>query len=120
MKLRMSLSLCVVVLSLLCAADVSAKRMRAPDVTPVVHEGIRYIAPNDDGRRAYVQAWDTVTTNKLWEVTVFMNRINPMKEKDVQWIFIKRLQIENGKLVVTDEGVRQFVVDLKTKKVEQR
>jgi hypothetical protein len=31
-----------------------AKRVAPPRVDPVIHDGIRYVAPNDDGRRAYI------------------------------------------------------------------
>lgn len=120
MKLNTHVAVYAVVLGTLGTAGVLAKRSQPPDVRPLVHEGTRYVAPNDDGRRAYVQAWDVVTTNKQWEVTVFTNRIDPRLEEDVQWIFITRLRIEAGKLVVTDEGDRRFAVDLKTRSVERR
>jgi len=36
-------------------------------------------------------------TNKfLWEVTVFRNSINPLKDEDAQWVFIKKLSIVDG------------------------
>jgi len=38
-----------------------------PKVEPVIHDGIRYVAPNDDGRRAYIEAWNVQTKKKLWE-----------------------------------------------------
>jgi len=31
-----------------------SKRTEPAKVDPVIHEGIRYIAPNDDGRRGYI------------------------------------------------------------------
>lgn len=109
----------IVLSCILIAGEAWAKRTRAPVVEPVVHEGIRYVAPNDDGRRAYVQAFDVATSNKTWEVTVFKNRINPFLEEDVQWVYIERLRIENGNLIVTDEGNRQFAVDLEKRTVKR-
>jgi hypothetical protein len=35
-----------------------AKRVAPAKVEPVVYQGVRYIAPNDDGRRAYIEARD--------------------------------------------------------------
>jgi len=70
-----------------------AKRAAPVKVEPVIHEGIRYVAPNDDGRRAYVEAWDVETNKKLWELTVFTNRIDPQLEEDVQLIFIKTVSV---------------------------
>ena len=50
---------------------VLAKHGRPPPIEPIVRDGIRYVVPNDKGRHAYVQAWDTSTDRKIWTVTVF-------------------------------------------------
>jgi hypothetical protein len=97
----------------------AAKRTAPPKVEPVIHKGIRYVAPNDDGRRAYVEAWDVETDKKLWDLTIFTNRIDPKREEDVQWVFIKALSVEPGVLLVTSEHGRRYQVDLKTKAITQ-
>jgi hypothetical protein len=79
------------------------KRTAPATVTPVIHEGVRYVAPNDDGRRGYIEAWDVQTNKKLWELTVFTNPIDPKFEEDVQWVFIESLSIRNDTLIVTSE-----------------
>jgi hypothetical protein len=61
-----------------------AKRVAPAKVEPVVYQDDRYIAPNDDGRRAYIEAWDVQTNKKLWDLTIFTNRIDPRLEEDVQ------------------------------------
>jgi hypothetical protein len=66
----------------------SAKRAAPAKVEPVTHEGIRYVAPNDDGRRAYVEAWDVRTNKKLWDLTVFTIPIDPKLEEDAQWVLL--------------------------------
>jgi hypothetical protein len=96
-----------------------AKRTPPPKVEPVVQEGVRYTAPNNDGKRASVRALDAKTDKLLWEVTVFRNTINPALEEDVQWIFIKKLRTADGNLVVIDERNRAYRVDLKTRAVEK-
>ena len=96
-----------------------AKRTTAPKVEPVVYEGVRFAAPNDNGRRAYIQAWDIQTGKKLWEVTVFRNFIKPWLEECVQWVFIKEMKIVNGKLIVLAERDRAYSVDLKTRAVRK-
>src|SRR2546423_14647912 len=96
-----------------------AKRFAPEKVEPVIYKGIRYIAPNDDGRRAYIEAWDVQTNKKLWDLTIFTNRIDPTLEEDVQWVFIKALNIRDGALVVTSERDKIYRVDLKTKTVRQ-
>src|SRR5437667_8101443 len=96
-----------------------AKRVARAEVKPVVYQGVRYIAPNDDGRRAHVEAWDVRTNKKLWDLTIFVNRIDPKLEEDVQWVFIKALNVRDGTLTVTSERGKTYQVDLKTRAVTQ-
>jgi hypothetical protein len=96
-----------------------AKRVAPEKVEPVIHQGVRYVAPNDDGRRAYIKAWDVQTNKKLWDLTVFVNQIDPKLEEDVQWMFIKALTIRDGALIVTSERDKIYRVDLKTKTVTE-
>ena len=97
----------------------SAKRAAPAKVEPVINEGVRYVVPNDDGRRAYIEAWDVRTSKKLWDLTVFTNRTDPKLEEDVQWVFIDKLSIRDGVLMVTSECGKTFQVDLKTKAITQ-
>ena len=94
-----------------------AKRAAPAKVEPVIHQGVRYIAPNDDGRRAYIEEWDIQTNKKLWDLTIFVNRIDPRLEEDVQWVFIKALRVQDGTLIVTPERGKTYQVDLKTRAV---
>ena len=89
----------------------SAKRLPPMNVDPVVYEGVRYAAPNDDGRRGYIEAWNVRTNKKLWELTLFSNRIDPNLEEDVQWVFIKALNIQDGRLMVTPERGKTYQID---------
>jgi hypothetical protein len=107
-----------VLLVLFAPTLVHAKRKAPPKVQPVLYEGVRYTAPNDDGRRAYVQAWDTTTNKLLWEVTVFRNVIVPLLEEDVQYVYIKRMSIEDRMLVLVAEDGRRYSLDLKTREVK--
>ena len=97
----------------------SAKRIAPASVEPIVYEGIRYVAPNDEGRRGYIEAWDVKTNKKLWELTVFTNRIDPKLEADVQWVFINKLTVRDEMLVVTSERGATYQVDLRTKAMTQ-
>jgi hypothetical protein len=96
-----------------------AKRSAPAKVEPVIHEGVRYVAPNDDGRRAYIEAWDVRTNKKVWELTVFTNPIDPKLEEDVQWVFIDKLRVQDGTLMVTSERGKTYQIDLKTKAITQ-
>ena len=97
----------------------SAKRLPPVKVDPIIYEGIRYVAPNDDGRRGYIEAWNVGTDKKLWELTIFTNAIDPNLEEDAQWVFIKGLNIEGGRLMVTSELGKTYQIDVKTKENTQ-
>jgi hypothetical protein len=85
----------------------------------VIHNGIRYVAPNDDGRRAYIEARNVQTNKKLWDLTVFTNHIDPKLEEDAQWVFINRLNIRDNTLLATSERGTTYQIDLKTKAITQ-
>jgi hypothetical protein len=112
------LPICVAV-ALLPPGLILAKRVAPARVEPVIYQGVRYIAPNDDGRRGYIEAWDVQTNKKRWDLTIFTNRIDPTLEEDVQWVFIKALNIRDGALVVTSERDKIYRVDVKTKTVTE-
>ena len=109
----------ILLLALLLPQLTSAKRLPPVKVDPVIYEGIRYVAPNDDGRRGYIEAWNVGTNKKLWELTIFTNRIDPNLEEDVQWVFIKALNIQDGRLMVTSERGKTYQVDVNTKAITQ-
>src|SRR6058998_3401815 len=109
----------ILLLLVLSVGLAAAKRAAPATVEPVTYDGIRYVAPNDDGRRAYIEAWDIQTNKKLWNLTVFTNRIDPKLEEDVQWVFIKVLRVRDGTLMVTSERGKTYQVDLTTKAITQ-
>jgi len=109
----------ILLLTLLLPQLTSAKRLPPAKVDPVIYEGVRYVAPNDDGLRGYIEAWNVGTNKKLWELTLFTNPIDPNIEEDVQWVFIKMLNIEDGRLMVTSEGGKTYQVDINTKAITQ-
>ena len=96
-----------------------AKRAAPAKIEPVIQEGIGYVAPNDDGRRGYIEAWDLQTNKKLWELTVFTNRIDPKLEEDGQWVFINKMSVRDGALMVTSERGNTYQVDLNTRAITQ-
>jgi hypothetical protein len=109
----------ILLLALLLPQLTSAKRLPAVKVDPVIYDGIRYVAPNDDGRRGYIEAWNVGTNKKLLALTLFSNRIDPNREEDVQWVFIKALNVQDGKLMVTSERGTTYQVDVNTKEITQ-
>ena len=106
-------------LAVFLPGSISAKRIAPAAVEPVIHEGVRYVVPNDDGRRAYIEAWDVRSNKKLWDLTVFTNRIDPKLEEDVQWVFINTLSMRDHTLIVTSERGTTYQIDLQTKAITQ-
>ena len=56
---------------------------------------------------------------KLWDLTVFTNRIDPKLEEDVQWVFINTLSMHDHTLIVTSERGTTYQIDLQTKAITQ-
>jgi hypothetical protein len=109
----------ILFLAMLLPCSAHGKRAGPAKVEPVIDNGIRYVASNDDGRRGYIEAWDVKTNKKLWDLTVFTNRVDPNLEEDVQWVFINKLAIHDNRLVVTSERGDTYLVDLNTKAITQ-
>jgi hypothetical protein len=106
-------------LAVFLPGSIFAKRIAPAAVELVIHEGVRFVAPNDDGRRAYIEAWDVRTNKKLWDLTVFTNRIDSKLEEDVQWVFINTLSVHDHTLIVTSERGTTYQIDLQTKAITQ-
>lgn len=116
----MKITAIVLVLTLaLMSSGAFAKRTLPPKIEPVVYEGVRYCAPNDNGRVAHVDAYDVKTGEKLWQKKIFENAINLSLEEDVQWIFIKSMEIAKGNLMVVDERENRYLLDLKSLEVKK-
>ena len=98
---------------------VLAKRTPAPVVEPIVNKDIRYTVHNDTGTKGYVVASDAATGKQLWEKTIFRKCICPCVEHDVQWIFIKQMRLNAGRLILVDERNRTYSLDLKTRSVKK-
>jgi len=103
----------------LTSSPALAKRGPAATIKPLEHDGVRYAVPNDQGRRAYVQAWNIAGNKKTWEVDLFHVAIDPNLEEDVQWIFIASMTRNGDVLKFVDEHGRIFELDLKTRKVTE-
>jgi len=103
----------LILLFLLLASTslVSAKRMPAPEVR-ISYDGIEYVAPNTPDKMGYIEAYD-VGSGEKWEKKVYSVEIDARMEADVQWVFIKRMYVEeNDVLVVVDEGDKVYKISL--------
>ncbi len=115
---RLGIALCVLVLSM-TASEVWAKRAAPKPVSPVSHDGVRYAAPNLDGTEGKIEARSESSGKMLWEVVIYRIKIDPHLEKDVQWVFITKLAIQQNKLHVANEKNEEYTLDLATRKVEK-
>ena len=106
-------------LLLIACASVSlaqAKRAPVPVVAPITHEGVVYQATGN-GETAFIIAKDEKTGKELWKAKVYHVHIDPLKEGDVQMIFIKGMLLSSKTLVIQDEAGRCYRLDLETQKV---
>lgn len=113
------LTLLTTVCALFLPPESFAKRAPAPRIEPIVFAGVKYTVPNDRGTLGYVVAEDPVTGKTLWKKTVFRVWICPLVEHDVQWVFIKEMRLEDGKLILVNERKKAYSLDLKTRKVHR-
>ena len=118
MKRLLAIALCLA-LTVFAGSQAWAKRAGPKPVTPVVHDGVKYLAPNDNGCEGRVEARKADTDEKLWDAVIYTVKIDPNLEQDVQWVFITALKIDGDKLHVTNEKKEQYILDLKTRKVEK-
>ena len=107
-------------LSLIIPLWLYAKRAAPRPVSPIVRNGVKYSAPNDNGRIGHVVASDVRTGKMLWDTKVFEVQIDPNLEEDVQWVFIANLKLDGNTLRVKDEKSRCYDLDLSTKTVKKK
>lgn len=106
-------------LILVCGAVSLAygKRVPAPVVSPIRHEGVVYHA-GGNGEDAFVLAKDEKTGKELWKAKLYHVQIDPLKEADVQMIFIKDMLLSGEKLLIQDEAGRCYGLQLATHRVQ--
>lgn len=94
-------------------SNIQAKRSAPAPVESVSFEGIRY----EVSEMGTVLASNEENNQKLWENVIYTVSYIPFLEKDVQTVYIRKLQVINNTLLVTDERDIIHKVDLKTGKV---
>jgi hypothetical protein len=95
------------------------KREGPDPVEPLVIGAVRYEAVHwgseigAEQNGGYIAAVDSATGNRLWTLKVYDINYDPSRERDVQDVFITKLSPAEsaGKITVTDEDGRHFIVD---------
>jgi len=113
----MKIRLIVVMMLALFVSVVFAERSEPAKVQPVTHQGIEYRAPHE--KMGVVEAWDNATGKMLWDTKVYTVNYDPKMEKDVQDIFITKLEIKDDQLIVTNESQNRYSIDVKTQEVKK-
>src|SRR5262245_2270376 len=99
-----------------------AKHGSPPNVEPVVYEGVRYVVPNDKGRRAYVEAWDIQSGRKLWTRTIFRHWYVPLPFGPTECMYyewLTSMEQVGDRLVFTSERGRDYTLDPRTKTIRR-
>jgi hypothetical protein len=99
-----------------------AKHGAPPPIEPVIHQGVRYVVPNDKGLHAYVQAWDVQTGRKLWTKTVFRHRYVSIpfgRTECMSYEYVTSMVLQTNLLVLTSERGREYILDTRTRSIRQ-
>jgi hypothetical protein len=95
-----------------------AKRRPPPEVTPVVAGEIRYTVPHfgalhgKEQNGGYVQAWEVGSGKLLWDRMIYRVVYDAKLERDAQDVFIARISVEGGTLLVENDLGERFEMDL--------
>ena len=104
------------IILVMCSSMNAVALRSAPRVVPPVErDGVEYRANHE--QMGVVEAWDMATERKLWSVQVYKVEIRNWMEEDVQWVFITKLSLDGGSLIVENENQHVFRVDLATREV---
>jgi len=97
-----------------------AKHVKAPAVPAVTNDGVRFVVPNDKGLRAYVEARDVKTGQKLWTKTIFTHGyIPPFGTECMHYEWIKSMVLVKDDLLLTSERGRVYRCNIHTRSVRR-
>jgi hypothetical protein len=108
--MKLATLICVLILCLTQCTD--AIRVEPAAVAPVRKDGVEFRA--NHARMGTVEAWDFKAERKLWDVQVYKVLVEPWREGDLQFVYIKRLALDGDTLVVANEKDHVFRLDLNT------
>ncbi len=107
--------LCIILLFIIIPASY-AKRSAPPKVDPLIYKGIKYSAPSD--LMGCIRADDIKTNSMLWWKQIYIVKYLPKLERDVQFVFINKLEIKNDTLIISNEAGYLYKLDLNLLAVE--
>ncbi|OMH38405.1 hypothetical protein BGP75_08750 [Motiliproteus sp. MSK22-1] len=107
-------------------SGLTAKRVAPPSVDPVTIKGVRFEVIHWGKERGfsqnggYIAAIDPDSGQELWTLKVYDINYDTEMESDVQDVFIECMSktFFSGKLKITDEKGRSYIVDPETRIVQ--
>lgn len=111
----------------LAAGAIEKERAEVPQAEPVVAAGVRYEAPpwtralGLPQNGGYVFAFDVASGAELWRVKLYGLQGPADLEQDKREVFIVEMRVDAHarRLVALDERGRNWVLDLKTRRVKR-
>lgn len=96
------------------ASFVHAKRAAPKDVPTAASGKTEYRAPRD--QMGCVEAWQG--TSLIWRRQIYVVKYIAGLETDIQDVFIKTIELSDGALVVTNERMSEFRLDIESLEVK--
>lgn len=119
-KAMQASALIVGALPLMVAAFSSAMHPAPPPVSAITNAGVRYVVPNDKGLRAYVEARDVQSGQKLWTKTIFRHwYIPPFGTECMRYEYLSAISLQVDKLKLTSDRGRDYLLDIRTRTVRR-
>ncbi|STX50841.1 Uncharacterised protein [Legionella busanensis] len=66
----------------------------------------------------YIEAFNSTANEFLWSVQIYKTSYSLNMEGDVQDVYIKDLALQNGKIIITDERNRVYLLYSVSKRVK--
>ncbi len=95
------------------ASLINAKRAAPPEVEPLTVDGVTYSVSHIKDKcffTAYVIATDEETKSRKWKTQIYKITFNQEMEKDVQEVYISKLESTEDYLIIETEGNRSYKV----------
>lgn len=109
-----------IIVSILISAQCYAKRMMPESPPPVIYNHTTYSPVVYNGlidktisSGAYIEAYDNKTKKLLWRKQIYKISYNPGLESDVQDVYITKVRMQHGNLIINNE--KGYVYELNTK-----
>lgn len=117
----------ITIFVLFLASSAIAKRISPAEIPAITTDQVVYSVPHFGFKNGtsqnggVIHARDPKTKKLLWSVQVYKTVYNKALEGDVQDVFIKSLSLDetHNLLIMSDEKLRVFVLNLTTRKVTQ-